>query len=376
MKEKSRSILFTTLILGLALANILTPIKSFSNKEGRYLQELPKFSYNSLIKGKFTEEFETFTTDQFIARNNWISLKTIGDLSMLKKDNGRVYFGKEGYLFDVDEEINKKQLEENLSNVNILLNNINQYNKDITTTILLVPTKNSVLKDKLPSYAPVTNEREIVKNIKDYLEINSNILDLTDLLRNNSQEYIYYKTDHHWTTKGAFYAYKYYLNDMGATLLEDEGFNIDKVSDEFLGTSYRKANILLGKADSIYKYTPKHNIAYNMIVNKGIKGANLYDETYLNKSDKYSYFLGGDKALIEIDTSTKNGKSILVIKDSFANSFIPFLINHYERISIIDPRYFSMSIIDYISENPIDELLFLFNIQNFVQEKTFYLFGR
>lgn len=94
MKEKIRSIIFMGLLLSLSILNIASPKKVFSNKENRYLQEFPKLSKKTIMSGEFSKNFETYTSDQFIGRDNWISLKTITDLAMLKKDNTRVYFGK------------------------------------------------------------------------------------------------------------------------------------------------------------------------------------------------------------------------------------------------------------------------------------------
>lgn len=364
------------LLLSLSILNIASPKKVFSNKENRYLQEFPKLSKKTIISGEFSKEFETYTTDQFISRDNWISLKTIGDLAMLKKDNTRVYFGKDHYLFDVDKRLDEEQFQKNIKNINKFLENLYEYNKDINISSLLVPTKSVVLKDKLPLYAPTVDEENIIDRLNSLLKDNMNIIDLKESLSGKKDEYIYYKTDHHWTSMGAFYAYQHYMRQNGDSPLELEDFIIVKVSDDFLGTSYRKANLYLGKADEIHIYKPKREIDYKITVNNAVKEDSLYDESFLIKTDKYSYFFGGDKALIEIETSIKNDKNILIIKDSFANSFIPFLTNHYENISVIDSRYYNTSITDYIQDNDIDEVLFLFNTQTFVQEKAFDIFGK
>ena len=370
MKEKLRSIFFAGTLLSMSLVNTLTPTKVFSNKENRYLQTFPDFNWDTILSSKFGKDFEKYATDQFIGRDNWIRLKTVSDLAVQKKDNGRVYFGKDGYLFNVDEEIDKEQFEKNIKYINTFIENLKQYNKDISITTLLVPSKEEILKDKLPLYAPVIDETSIIEDIKSSLKENINILDLIDVLNDKSDKYIYYKTDHHWTTKGAFYAYEYYLKSLGVTPISEDNFHIIEASNEFLGSNYRKANFYTGKPDKISVYKPKEDINVDIIFNDEIKSNNLYEESFLSKTDKYSYFLGGDKALININSSVRNGKSILVIKDSFANSFIPFLINHYENIYVIDPRYFNMSIEEFIKERGIDEVLFLFNIQNFVQEKS------
>lgn len=375
MKEKIRTMAFMGLLLSMSTVNILAPNRVFSTKENRYLQELPKLSLDNLISGKFSTEFEKYTTDQFISRDNWISLKTIGDLALLKKDNNRVYFGKEDYLFDVDKELDEEQFKRNMENINKFLSNIGKYNRDIKINALLIPSKSQILKDKLPLYAPIIDEKDVVDRLETTLNDNMNILVLFDVYSKKSNEYIYYKTDHHWTTKGAFYGYEYYLNSKGEIPLKEEDFIITKVNDKFLGTSYRKANFYLGSPDTIYSYKPKDEVKYNITTNNDKKDNSLYDESYLNKTDKYSYFLGGDKPLIEIETSVKNNKTILIIKDSFANSIVPFLVNNYEKIIIIDPRYFKTSIIDLIKEKEIDEVLLLYNIQNFAKEKSFYIFG-
>ncbi|WP_313232944.1 DHHW family protein [Tissierella praeacuta] len=362
MKEKIRVIIFTTLILCLSISNILSPKRVFSSKENRYLQEFPKISLDNIISGKFSKDFETYTTDQFIYRDNWIGLKTIADLSLLKKDNGRVYFGKEDYLFDIDKKVDKGQLDENIQNINIFLDKMNKHN--IPVTSILVPSKSTVLNHQLPLYAPIIDESHIVDKLESSFNGKMEIISLVKVLSEKSNEDIYYRTDHHWTTKGAFYSYKYYMEVIGENPLKEEDFIIRTVSNQFFGTNYRKANFYLGKPDDIYIYEPKDNVKYDIKINNKEEVHSLYDETYLNKTDKYSYFLGGDKSLIEIETSVKNKKTLLVIKDSFANSFIPFLTNHYEKIVVIDPRYFNMEIEGFVKEKEIDEVLFLFNIKN------------
>lgn len=374
MKEKTRVIIFMGLILSLSVGNMVSPKRVFSNKENRYLQEFPKLDFNTVISGKFGKEFEAYTTDQFICRDNWIGLKTIGDLSLLKKDNGRVYFGKENYLFDIEKEIDEEQLNKNINSINIFLANMDKLN--IPVNSLLVPSKATVLGDKLPLYAPIVDEGYIIEKLKSNLKENIGLIDLEKILGEKSKKYIYYRTDHHWTTKGAFYAYEHYMKTIGKEPLKEDDFIIRKASNEFFGTSYRKANFYLGNPDDIYIYEPKEKINFNIKVNGKEETHSIYDEAYLNKTDKYSYFLGGDKSLIEIETSVKNDKTLLIVKDSFANSFIPFLTNHYEKIVVIDPRYFNMSVEELVNEKEIDEVLLLFNIQNFYKEKSLFTLGK
>lgn len=372
MKSKIRSILFALVILGLSIINIIKPSKSFSSKENRYLDQFPELSFENILSGEFSTNFEKYASDQFIGRDTWIGLKTLSQLAILKKDNGRVYFGKDDYLFDVESGLSEEQFRLNIKNLNKFAQAIKE---DIKITALLVPTKTEVLKDKLPSNAPVTDEQRLVDKIKEALDRNIIVTDLIQTFKDHPNESIYYKTDHHWTSKGAFYAYEKYLNSIGMSPLKETDFIIESVSDEFYGTSYRKANFYLGKPDTINKYTAKNPVELEVNYNNMSQESSLYDDSFLNKTDKYSYFLGGDKALVEINTSVKNGKTIVVLKDSFANSMVPFLVNNYEKIIILDTRYFNSSISGFINERDVDEVLLLYNIQTFVNEKSFLKFG-
>lgn len=370
MKNKITSIFLAGLLIIIAFFNIIKSDKSFSNKENRYLQKFPSINSKDIMSSKFGNDFEKYSTDQFIGRNTWISLKTIFDLSMLKKDNTRVYFGKDNYLFNIDSEIDQLQYDKNINYFNSFLDSISNNHPSIDLYALLVPSKSETLSHKLPSYASTINEEEIVCMIKNSLNDNIAILSLVDFFKEKRDEYIYYRTDHHWTSKGAFYAYKYFLEEKGMTPLLEDAFNVENVSKDFLGTNYRKTNYYSGNPDNIDVYNLKDKLDLNIILNEKDKLNSLYDESYLDKTDKYSYFLGGDSPILEIENSHGNNKTILIIKDSYANSFVPFLTNHYGKIIVIDPRYFNIKILDYINKNPIDEVLFLFNIQNFIQEKS------
>ncbi|NLY45311.1 MAG: hypothetical protein GX053_04895 [Tissierella sp.] len=375
MKEKNRSILFVSLLISLSSLNLIAPTKMFSEKENRYLKQFPNLSVKSIMSGEFTSNFESYVTDQFLGRDNWIGLKTLSQLAILKKDNGRVYFGRDDYLFDISSGIDEEQFNLNMESINKFIGHVREHNEKMPITALLVPTKTEVLMGKLPPYTPIIDEREVVENIKNKLDDYIQIIDLINPLKEHSDDYIYYRTDHHWTTYGAYYGYKEYMEHIGGKGLGKDEFKINQVSNNFYGTSYRKANFYNGDPDSIYSFTHRHPIDYEIISNNQFKSKELYDEKYLNQVDQYSYFLGGDKALIEIETSIQNNKTIVVMKDSFANSLIPFLTAHYNKIVIVDTRYYNGSINDLIQNMDVDEILLLYNVQNFTNEKSFFRFG-
>ena len=371
--KKNRIILFGAFLYILAIGNILSPNGNFSPNENRFLKQFPEFTANTLFSGKFGKEFEEFATDQFIFRDKWIGLKTRGDLALQKRDNGRVYFGRDNYLFDISEDINKDRLSRNIASINILLKKLEE--KGLNANFLLVPTKGTVIFDRLPLFAPINDEEIIVNIMKKELNNNANIIELSDYLKEKRRESIYFRTDHHWTTRGAFFSYEYLMNSLGKKSKTEEDYIIKTVSDNFLGSNYRMVNFFRGEPDIIEKYIPIDNIDIKIVVNRKEKRDSLYVESFLSTSDQFSFFLGGDNALIEIESSANNNESILIIKDSFANNFVPFLTNHYRNITMVDTRFFSESMINFIESNDFDEILFVMNIQNYHKERTLFRLG-
>lgn len=376
MKDKITSIFFAGLLILLSLFNILLPEKTFSNKENRYLSKFPNINREDIISGKFADDFNDYSSDQFIGRDYWISLKTGSDLALLKNDNGRVYFGRDNYLFRIDQPLDRYQYGKNIDTLNIFLERMERERPEAKVYALLVPSKARVLGDYLPIHAPHIDEEEIIEDLRLSLRDNIKLLDPSSYLEERSDEYIYYRTDHHWTSEGAFYAYNYFLQSKGERALDPKDFIIEEVTGEFLGTNYRKANLYLGERDRIHLYLPRKEIEKTILVNQQERRESYYDKSFLDKRDKYSYFFGGDQGIIEIETSLEEGKNILIFKDSFANSLIPLMEGHYKSITVIDPRYFRANPLDFMEDKDIDEVLFLFNTQSFIQEKDFTIFRK
>ncbi|UJF15404.1 hypothetical protein LZ578_10590 [Jeotgalibaca sp. MA1X17-3] len=373
MNYKRKSIYFIIIFLLFSLLNLLSPVRSFSPKENRYLQTFPDLNQKDFFSGKFGRSIEVFLSDQFIQRDTWTGIKTISDLALLKKDNGRVYFGKDGYLFEVPTAFKEKQFEKNMNSIQAFIENTSVDNHHISFQAILVPSKESVLSDKLPFSAPILDEEHVLERIHSSLSNSITFIDLLPVLKN--EESFYYRTDHHWTTEGAFVAYQTYRNQLDKSLLKEEQFVKEEVSNHFYGTLYRKANFYTHLPDSIFRYQPLEDWVYQITLNEQTKLSSFYQESFLEKTDQYAYFLGGNHAVVEIETTNKNGQTIGVIKDSFANNFIPFLSLHYEKIIVIDPRHFGGNVQEYLLDQKVNEILFLFTIQDFAQETTLHKLG-
>ena len=326
--------------------------KDFSENENRYLADFPKYSFDALESGRYVEGLEDYLTDHFPLRDLMMSFKTTTYKILGIREINEVYIGEDGYLIEQFKEV---------KNIDKISNIINKFQNKIgfQASVMLVPTSVSINEDKLPNYAINENQIETINNFYD--KLNTTNIDVSKSLLENKDKYpLYYKLDHHWTSFGAYVAYLEYCKNSGITPLLD--YEIKEVTNEFYGTLYSKTNDYLLKPDAIHTFNLK-NSSYTVVYDNERETNSLYEDSYLTKKDKYSYFLDNNHSLIQITNNNLNsGEELLIIKDSYANSFVPFIVNHYENVYVIDPRYYKASISDFIKENKIDNVLFLYNI--------------
>ncbi|MBD8046918.1 hypothetical protein H9637_07665 [Clostridium sp. N37] len=359
------SALLLLFIGGIVILNVLTSDKIFSDSENRNLEQLPKFSFKNLMKGKFTTNYEKYVSDQFALRDFWIGVKSDSDRIIGKKENNDVYLGKDGFLiqkFNKPEDKDLKDKVEIINSFDNLTPNVNKY-------FMLVPTATKILEDKLPNYAADSDELTYIDKVKKSINNNINFVDLYDALSSKKDEYIFYKTDHHWTTKGAYYAYTELSKKMGVEPKSEEDFNMKKVTDEFYGSLYSKGGFRHINPDSINLYLPKDDEEYKVeYLGENKIRDSLYDMNNINKKDKYTVFFNGNYPFIKITTNKGEGRKLLVIKDSYANSFIPFLTSHFSEIYMVDLRYYSEGLSRLIEENQINDMLILYNANTFFED--------
>lgn len=351
---------FAVLIFGLSALNIVTPDIGFSESENRYLNQRPKFSFENLISGEYTKNMESYLSDQIVGRDLYVSIKSQSEYIIGKRDTKDVYFGKNGYLINKYDKwnVDEKILENNLEAVASYINKTKELLGENRAHVMFIPTSQEINIDLIPPNAPKYNQKQALESIIPKIPENAYI-DAYKIL--SELENSYYKTDHHWSTDGAFEVYLS-LKALGITELEREDFVREVVSNEFYGTTYSKARLFNTKPDEIVRYLPKSGENFVMDINMGqtIKDT-LYDESYLEKRDQYSYFLGGNNPIVKITGENKNGKKLLIIKDSFAHSIATILANDFEQVHLLDLRYYNGSTLKYIEDNEITDTLVLYN---------------
>jgi hypothetical protein len=362
-------ILFLAFIGGFFVINLITPDRAFSEKENRMLEQAPRFSFDSLFSGKFTSTFETYITDQFAGRDKWIGLKSFSELALQKKENNGVYLGEGGTLLTRLDRPDENRLETNISAVKKFAGDIG-----IPVYFSLIPSSTEIWADKLPKNAPSYGQLELIEDL--YSGSGAVNIDTYSALYGHKDEYIYFRTDHHWTPLGAYYGYRALAEAMGFEPRPLESFTPATVSEDFFGTTYSSSGIRNVKPDTIVTFVEDYEglTITNYTTGSAEEGV-LYDYSKLETKDKYSMFLGGNTPLIQIKTGHE-GPKLLILRDSYADVLIPFLFEHFSEIHAVDLRYNKSSIKDYIAENGIDEVVISYGVTNFVSDANIFLLGR
>lgn len=363
-------LIFLLFIGGFFAANLIVPDRTFSEQENRVLQTLPKFTWQRLFDKEFTTEFESYTTDQFVGRDEWITLKAASELALGKKENNDVSYGKDQTLIEGFDAPDKSTLDTNMSYVNQLVENT-----DADVYFALIPEKSEIWSDRLPARTPNDSEAELIEYC--YGLSNAHNVDMLSVMREHADEYIYYRTDHHWTSLGAYYGYCALGKAMDIAIPALDSYaDRHTVSDSFYGTTWSESGFSWVKPDSmeVFVNAPEGLQITSYPQGSPVEGK-LYDESKLEVKDKYSMFMGGNCPLHQIVTGN-DGPSLLILRDSYTDSLIPFLLDDFSEIHVIDLRYYRMSIADYIAEHGFDNVLVAYSVTTFATDTNLFLMGR
>ncbi len=358
-------ILFFGMLVILPLITVIMPKESFSDMENKSLQSMPKFSTKSLFDGSYTDKLETYISDHFAGRVSWISLKSQFEYALGKREQKGIYILKDRFIEKIDEP-DYTSVDKNLAAVNKFASE-----NDVPVYMMIVPTSAEFYKNEMPSFEPNLDQREFINYVYKGLDSSISTIDVYQTMQSNSNQYIYYRTDHHWTSLGAYIAYNAAGKKMGYTPADYSEFDIEHASTEFKGTFYSKAlyNGIEDDVIDIYHPTSGENVtAVEVTSDYGVDPAvydSMYFRNYLDVKDKYSTFLGTNQPIVTIKTNNPDGRKLLIIKDSYAHCYAPFLTQNYSEITLLDLRYIQISYKSVIDVNEYDQVLFLYNASSF-----------
>lgn len=386
---KKQIVILTGIWILFVTVHLCSQDQVFSQAENRYLQERPKWSKEHMLDGTFADEMEKWLLDQLPGRDSFVQLRTLVGKALGRTENQEVYFGKKEYLLESFTGYEEELLQKNLDTVETFFHEMED--AGAKCHLMLVPTAAGILKEHLPSNAPELDQEHLLDQIEQEV---SQLIRVEDALRSHDQEEIYYRTDHHWTSLGAYYAYASFLEQTGREAKPLKTYVQEVLSTSFYGTNYAKAGLYDTRPDKIlamYQPGQEEKVAQEMEASavemeqkadaeeeKSGKltvdyGSNtvetsLYDRSFLSKRDQYRVFLKGNYPLTTIRTGIENGKKLLLVKDSYANTFVQFLVSDYEEIHMVDLRYFYLSLEDYAKEQGFTDILVLYQLKNFAKE--------
>lgn len=368
VQEQLVGIIFILILFLFLIINIIVPNKEKSVQENRMLATKPKFRLSSLISGDYDEKFEAYMDDQFVGRDMWRKLKvTVDRIGGSRLENG-VYIGTNGQLLEQIEVADENHLAANIK----AIKSFSESQSKIPVRMMLVPDAANVLNHSLPALAKPEDQTQMFSMVRKDLGDSVEWIDVSTELNKHKTEKIYYKTDHHWTTLGAFYAFQAAAPSLGIEGDLSGKYVSYAVSDSFNGMLASKSGVNLGEKEQIDIYVPTEEDTDLIVdyVDEGKRSTSLYDSSKLKEKDQYTVFLGGNSSLLDIRTVSTSTKRLLLVKDSFANSFIPFLTPYYREIVVVDPRYYSGTINDLMDSYRISEVLFLYSGNTFFKDNN------
>lgn len=359
---------FVGLMAIVMLAVLIHRDQPTSLAENRELEQRPKFTISSFVTGKYSSKQASYMSDQFPNRAGFIKAKANLDRVMGKKEINGVYLCSDGYLME-----GFKAENPNITKAKVdAINKFASSNKSLKVSMMLVPNKVDIYSHLMPKNAPVDSQTDYIKGVASMLSNKIRMVDVKQAFnRMKNNEQLYYKTDHHWTTDGAFHAYSELCKTLNIQPSNEHNFNRSQASDSFRGSLYYKTGAEIGKPEDIYLYLPQDNapvIAKYYDTKK--KVPSLYDSSKLSGRDQYEVFTGGNHTQIKIRTNVETDRKLLLIKDSYANAMIPFLATTFSEINVVDMRYFTGSLSDVIHNNVVTDVLFLNNVNTFNSDSS------
>lgn len=353
------TVLFCIFIGIMALGTAFLPKKEFSVSEKRTLAKFPEISVGKILDGKWESDFERYISDHFPVRETFVSADAYYMLFSGRNGVNGVYKGKDDYLINTPVSCDNEKLQSNMSALNSFAKSTG-----IKTKLMAVPTGGYIMSDKLPQIHRHYPDEDIRYNIEQQCT-NAEFTDIFSELRGNSAEGLYYKTDHHWTSCGAYIAYRKWAESENILPRERDGYNIEQ-HEGFYGTTYSKSALSYEKPDTIELWKYPANV--EITINDGAgdtKYDSMFFEEHLKEADKYPVFLDGNHAFVRIENKdNKSGMRLLILKDSFAHAFVPFIAEHCSVIDMVDLRYYLDSVSKLTEQNRYDEILALYGISS------------
>ena len=363
-------LLFIGIIVVMQAAFWLLPRRSFSENEKRVLSEAPQIDAAGIADGSVFRSIESYLSDHFPGRELWVGANTYLENAEGRGATEDIVRGTDGWLFTAPVSDDRETLWDNMQAITTFAEK-----QSVPVTMMAVPSAGAVVSDKLPALHLPYPDADLLEEARRIAGNTLHWVDLyTDFCSAEQPERLYYRTDHHWTTEGAYRAYCLLMEEQGQSSVPRDDFTVEQITD-FYGTSYSKSGLWLTEPDTLELWTDSDIQAVTTVYDANradpVTREGMFFREYLEDADKYPVFLSGNHARVHIETNADSGKRLLVIKDSYAHALAPFLAEEYSTIDLIDLRYFKQQTISsWLEENPADEILLVYGLSSLVEDKN------
>lgn len=367
MKTKRSDILTCLLFCGFLAAMLVLylalPGQSFSEKEKRVLAESPALTWDSLASGEYGDKVETYLADHIPGRDFFVGLNAYYDLFSGRQVTKDVYLAEDDRIVEAPVTWNDIQVRKNMNAINKFAETIGQ-----KVDLMIVPSAGFCLQDSVKGLSDPYTDDVIIDGIYGLAGDNVSGVDLTDTFRSAEDvSQLYYRTDHHWTSLGAYLGYQAYMQSLGRDYTAKESFAVT-AHDGFYGSTYSRSGLWLTKSEPVEIWdSGKEFTVTNTETNEAHSG--LFYEDRLNELDKYTVYLDGNHTMVRIQNPSAAGKGkLLVIRDSYANCLGTFLAESYEEVVLVDLRYYKNPVSELFETEEFTDVLVSYSIGNFMTD--------
>ena len=364
-KELAVCILFWGGLLLMLVLFVLLPKKEFSEKEKRYLESVPEINLDDIISGQFADQAENAAADHLPGRDFLLELNAYADMTLNLQATKDIYVGHSGRLYERPYEYDEESADRNMQAINNFAREVDQ-----EVSLMIVPSAGFFMHDDIVGLADPYEDDNIIPTLYGMADPSLRLISVLDEFMNNAnQSELYYKTDHHWTSEGAYTASCKFLTSLGKTALLPEQYNISEISN-FRGTTYSRSCFWNTPAESLQLWDDGNTYTVTFSDKDGSYEGLFFDE-HLDEMDKYPVWLDGNHPLVRIENNSADANgTLLVIKDSFANCFAGFTAQAYKTVILVDLRYYKLSVSDLCASENVDDILIMYYIGNFLTDSN------
>lgn len=356
--------LFLVFTLTLSGLFFVLPKTKFSAAENRYLADAPTVSVDNFLSGQLTQELEGdnggYIPDYFPFRSFFVGVNSYWNLATGSTYSNNYYFSKDGYI--IEKPYSTGGLQKNLSVINRFAASFDE------VMIMPVPSVGEMMASKLPDIHFEYKDAEVFDYIYDNKADNIKVIDIRESLGDCvvSGEQVYYKTDHHWTSLGAYVAYGYYCEQMGLEYTPMDEFTVSSYPG-FYGSTYSGSGYFLNSSDTVEIWESDNSKDSLRVTIEEGGASSEFDSPFfmenLEEKDMYTVYLDGIQPTVVIENeNAKTDKTLLIVKDSFAQCAAPFFAETYQKVIMVDLRGNKTPISDLAKAEGVDDVLILYGV--------------